>query len=445
MTDGPPTCERCEAEYYLRDGDDPTKYCDHCAHERVAELEAVLASRPPSVEKAAEAAYTFWVVERFEDGNGRSLGYWTGHNSRDFTPNIIDAMQFVRRDDAMLAKSPWHWHDCEATEHKIVTAAAPFLQESQGESKMNDAQIKHMVNRFLPWRLPENFNPDGGISFKKAINEGRPDWPQKNEPVGTNLLDATQAEEMARHMIEGLPAPSVASGQGDAQERVDVLEIALEFAAKDCLNPEGTYGETLKRMKLIEEWIELGEREHAARALAARPAPDKRPATQPTSDIGCGPHGNGCAKDCQCTTAQAQTNCGCSQWGNCDKHGGDAQPASGDESVVATIPEDLRRRYEECKRWRKSVNEDHGTRYGIPYPDSFQDQIIALIERVVALTVARRAVLAERDAEWEKAIVEVCNDSRAKYTNDKQFAAVIRARLSTTETAKTRESEGANG
>ena len=74
---------------------------------------------------------------------------------------------------------------------------------------MRDDQIKHMVDRFLGWRLPENFNPDGGISFKKAINEDRPSWPQKNEPTGTNLFDATQAEEMIRYMIEGTPSESL--------------------------------------------------------------------------------------------------------------------------------------------------------------------------------------------------------------------------------------------
>lgn len=69
---------------------------------------------------------------------------------------------------------------------------------------MTEDQIKHMVNRFLSWRLPENFNPDGGISFKRSFNEKTP-WPMKNEPVGTNLLSATQAEAMVRHMAEGLP------------------------------------------------------------------------------------------------------------------------------------------------------------------------------------------------------------------------------------------------
>ena len=69
---------------------------------------------------------------------------------------------------------------------------------------MTDEQIKHMAERFLAWRLPENFNPDAGISFKAEYNEGTP-WPGKHEPTGTNLLSYTQAEAMVRHMVEGMP------------------------------------------------------------------------------------------------------------------------------------------------------------------------------------------------------------------------------------------------
>lgn len=69
---------------------------------------------------------------------------------------------------------------------------------------MNDKQIKHMVERFLGWKLPENFNPDGGVSFKKIRNEHTA-YPAKNEPVGTNLFDAVQAEEMVRYLVDGLP------------------------------------------------------------------------------------------------------------------------------------------------------------------------------------------------------------------------------------------------
>lgn len=68
---------------------------------------------------------------------------------------------------------------------------------------MEDDQIKYMVDRFLGWTLPENFNPDGGVSFKKSRNEHTA-YPEKNQPVGTNLLDAVQAEEMVRYMVEGL-------------------------------------------------------------------------------------------------------------------------------------------------------------------------------------------------------------------------------------------------
>lgn len=69
---------------------------------------------------------------------------------------------------------------------------------------MTDEQIKHMVDRFLAWKLPNNFNPDAGISFKAEFNE-HTDHPMRHEPVGTNLFSATQAEEMVRHMLEGMP------------------------------------------------------------------------------------------------------------------------------------------------------------------------------------------------------------------------------------------------
>ncbi len=69
---------------------------------------------------------------------------------------------------------------------------------------MRDDQIKYMTERFLRWRLPENFNPDGGISFKKTFNETTA-HPMKHEPVGTNLFDVTQAEGMVRYMAEGMP------------------------------------------------------------------------------------------------------------------------------------------------------------------------------------------------------------------------------------------------
>lgn len=72
------------------------------------------------------------------------------------------------------------------------------------KQKLTEPQIKHMVDRFLSWRLPENFAPDGGISFKPTFNE-HTDYVMKHEPTGTNLFDATQADAMVRYMVEGMP------------------------------------------------------------------------------------------------------------------------------------------------------------------------------------------------------------------------------------------------
>lgn len=64
---------------------------------------------------------------------------------------------------------------------------------------MSDEQIKHMVDRFLGWKLPADFNPDAGINFTPP-QQTAPYW----WPVGTNLFTATQAEAMIRYITEGL-------------------------------------------------------------------------------------------------------------------------------------------------------------------------------------------------------------------------------------------------
>lgn len=67
---------------------------------------------------------------------------------------------------------------------------------------MNEEQIKKAVNKFLGWRLPPDFSPDCGISFKREGDYDHPTYGRtKFEPVGTNLLTATQAEEMFRHCL----------------------------------------------------------------------------------------------------------------------------------------------------------------------------------------------------------------------------------------------------
>jgi hypothetical protein len=86
-------------------------------------------------------------------------------------------------------------------------------RRARSEGGMNNDQIKRMVDRFLGWKLPENFSPDGGISFKRLGNIGTP-HEYRHDPVGTNLFDATQAYAMVQYMVDGVDhAP--ASDDGD--------------------------------------------------------------------------------------------------------------------------------------------------------------------------------------------------------------------------------------
>lgn len=70
---------------------------------------------------------------------------------------------------------------------------------------------KRMVDRFLYWKLPQNFAPDGGISFERTYHgykDGK--FTQNLErnrddyfwPIGTNLLTAEQAKEMVDFILE---------------------------------------------------------------------------------------------------------------------------------------------------------------------------------------------------------------------------------------------------
>lgn len=68
---------------------------------------------------------------------------------------------------------------------------------------MTDDQIRHMAQRFLAWKLPKDFNPDGGISFERIANKGYR-FQRMREPIGANLFSADQAEAMVRYLAEGL-------------------------------------------------------------------------------------------------------------------------------------------------------------------------------------------------------------------------------------------------
>lgn len=79
--------------------------------------------------------------------------------------------------------------------------------------------IKVMVDRFLGWRLPQDFYPDCGITFKHSETWGP--YPN-NWPIGTNLFTADQA----RTMFEYVLASPVAALEAPASEKQAQLAVS---------------------------------------------------------------------------------------------------------------------------------------------------------------------------------------------------------------------------
>lgn len=107
----------------------------------------------------------------------------------------------------------------------------------KSDLEMNDQQIKHMVDRFLSWKLPADFAPDGGIAFDPIIHLGT-EHQSRREPVGTNLFTATQAEEMVRHMVAEMAAGNLGEDDyrafcdDDPDHRADGTIESLVLVAK---------------------------------------------------------------------------------------------------------------------------------------------------------------------------------------------------------------------
>lgn len=95
---------------------------------------------------------------------------------------------------------------------------------------LREGLIRNAVDRFLGWKLPENFSPDGGISFKPTFNE-QTNHPMRHKPTGTNLFTAQEAEEMVRYILG-----DALTTYGDAREAAAREEERerIELVVNNC-------------------------------------------------------------------------------------------------------------------------------------------------------------------------------------------------------------------
>ena len=110
----------------------------------------------------------------------RSSSAWTSDYINDVNLKSSTLEQFCR-DNGLLA--PFFF--------MLANALATPQQ-----SHIPAIDVNKMVDRFLGWKLPDDFSPDCGISFKKEVS-----WPNHVYPIGTNLFNATQAKAMFEYCI----------------------------------------------------------------------------------------------------------------------------------------------------------------------------------------------------------------------------------------------------
>ncbi len=90
--------------------------------------------------------------------------------------------------------------------------------------------LEGLTNSFLGWKLPDDFMPDGGISFEAPVSEFS--W-----PVGTNLLTHAQAVSMFDYLLRGAnPALDETSKEIESlQAQVAELKESLAIIASEEL------------------------------------------------------------------------------------------------------------------------------------------------------------------------------------------------------------------
>ena len=107
--------------------------------------------------------------------------------------------------------------------------AAP---QQHAQAALSDEQIvKEAVNRFLGWKLPQDFAPDGGVIFNTMSHQFDKSgyWPS-----GTNLLTEDQAKAMFEYCIAASHQPAAAPNElqqfeDDFEETGDKKEDACTF------------------------------------------------------------------------------------------------------------------------------------------------------------------------------------------------------------------------
>lgn len=134
---------------------------------------------------------------------------------RDDDDALRERMSDILKRTAIALRGPeppltaWSWHDLPERAAAAIASIDLFQRVAHNLADPRGL-VPMLVDRFLAWKLPEDFAPDGGISFT-LISKDHPEW----WPTGTCLLNAPQATAMFEYLlgIDGATGEECFTGQ----------------------------------------------------------------------------------------------------------------------------------------------------------------------------------------------------------------------------------------
>ena len=109
--------------------------------------------------------------------------------------------------------------------HLRIVAENEDLKARQNDT-VSHVDVDAMVNRFRGWKLPSDFSPDCGITFRNESEYSHPTYGRaKYEPVGTNLFTGSQAKAMFEYCLQGVAEPIQRDPIGEVDIHMDFLRI----------------------------------------------------------------------------------------------------------------------------------------------------------------------------------------------------------------------------
>lgn len=158
-------------------------------------------------------------------------------------------------------------------------------------TKTQSKALETLSNRLLSWPLPDNFNPDGGITFEPIGNKGTP-HEYKRHPVGTNLFDATQARGLIEYLLEDVDAwvevipDDVIAPSDEPLSAEDHARIDAAWEAYRVVVPRDTptQAEAERALSILKLGRDVGSKQVALLQAFISSHPEK-PETPPVSDI----------------------------------------------------------------------------------------------------------------------------------------------------------------